>query len=115
MGKGRICAMLGCTPGKSTVRKYSTYPRRSGLEKAGLHLCLRRDNVNFACTVFCELHFSVKQIKMNLKYELSPLPSSYRELTDDAIPDHHLPEVLGLPSHEEEQPAGATASDCDPT
>ena len=97
MGKARVCAVYGCTPGRHTDRRYYKFPRNDNIAKQWVHKCYRSDTINVKNAVICDIHFSKAQIRRNLKSELldCPTPRNWRNLKDEAVPDQCLPSPQG--------------------
>ena len=88
----KVCAVFGCNP-KNDERKFHRFPKDRKYSDIWVHKCCRKDIIDVKFAKICEKHFSSSQKTRNLKYELlgCALPSNYRDLKPDAIPDLELP------------------------
>ena len=93
MGKAKACAVRGCVPVKNKKLRFYSFPTNKILARKWVEKCSRRNNFNEKHAAICQNHFSSAQIRRNLKYELLnlPVPSNWRNLKVDAIPDLNLP------------------------
>lgn len=100
MPKYKVCAVLGCTPGRWCPSKLYSFPKKIELRNKWIKLCSFKP-LNLCNARVCGRHFSAEQKSRNLRHELlNYKPSRYRDLKEDAVPDLNLPNSRH-PAHED--------------